>query len=146
MRHAAPGAAPLWREVEHTADRGIEVEAASPAALFEKAGLALFAVMVSPVGVGSCEERLVEVHASGWTDLLHDWLAALLERFGTDAFVAAEVTVEAIAETAVRGRLRGERFDRARHEFQGEIKAVTYHQLAVARGAAGWRARVIFDV
>jgi hypothetical protein len=42
--------------------------------------------------------------------------------------------------------LRGEVFDPNRHMPRGEIKAVTYHQLAVEKLADEWRARIIFDV
>ena len=57
-----------------------------------------------------------------------------------------KVTVQAITSTTVQGAIRGEKFDPARHTFYTEIKAVTYHELAVVRSTAGWRAQVIFDV
>jgi SHS2 domain-containing protein len=56
------------------------------------------------------------------------------------------VVVEAARPEEVRGRVRGESFDPRRHELYGEVKAVTYHELAVTRSGAGWQARVIFDV
>jgi protein archease len=54
--------------------------------------------------------------------------------------------VTEIGRTSVRGILRGEKFNPLRHEFRGEVKAVTYHELAVTRTHSGWQARVIFDV
>ena len=146
MRHPLPGAPPLYHEIEHTADCGIVVEAEAPAALFEKAALALSAIMIRPAAIEAREERSIAAEAGDWADLLHHWLAEVLVVFATDAFVAAEVTVTEIGPTSVRGTLRGEEFDAARHEFYGEVKAVTYHELAVTRTHAGWQARVIFDV
>lgn len=146
MRRPPQGAPPLFREIDHTADVGIIVEAATPSALFEKAGLALVALMVGPAGLEARERRTVAVEAEDWTELLHHWLTELLGLFCADGFVAADVSVDRIEPTRVRGTLWGEKFDRSRHEFHGEIKAVTYHELAVGSDDAGWQARVIFDV
>jgi len=146
MRHTLPGDPALYREIEHTADRGIIVQAATPAALFEKAALSLYAIMVRPAGVEAREERIARAEAEDWEDLLHHWLTEVLAIFSTDWFVAAEVTVDAIGPASVRGTLRGERFDPARHEFESEVKAVTYHGLEVTTSHGRWQASVIFDV
>ncbi len=42
--------------------------------------------------------------------------------------------------------LSGEPFDQRRHRLRQEVKAVTYHQLAVEPVLGGWRARVVFDI
>jgi SHS2 domain-containing protein len=139
-------AEPLFHEIEHTADLGIEVEADSPGELFRRAGLAMFSLMVSLDGVEAREEREEAVQAEGWEDLLHDWLSRLLSRFLQDGFIVAAITVVDIDSTHVHARLAGERLDYERHNFETEIKAVTYHQLSVTCEDGRWRARVIFDV
>lgn len=136
----------LFREIEHTADLGIEVEADSPAELFRRAGLALFSLMVNLSGVEVREEQQARVQAEGWEDLLHDWLSQLLSRFLQTGFIAATITIEEIDSTHVHARLAGEKLDYERHDFETEIKAVTYHQLSVTCEHGRWRARVIFDV
>lgn len=137
---------PFFREIEHTADIGIEVEADTAAELFRCAGLALFTLMVSREGVELREERTRIVQADGWDDLLHDWLSLLLRDFLQDGFIAANISIEHITMTRVQARLWGEKLDYERHNFETEIKAVTYHQLAVTCENGRWRARVIFDV
>ena len=140
-------AEPLFREIEHTADIGIEIEADTPSELFRRAGLALFSLMVSLEGVEAREEREESVQAEeGWEDLLHDWLSRLLHSFLQDGFIAATIVIEEIDSTHVRARLAGEKLDYERHTFETEIKAVTYHQLSVTCENGHWRARVIFDV
>jgi len=136
----------LFREIEHTADLGIEVEAEAPGELFRRAGLALFSLMVSPEGVQAREQRHETVQAEGWEDLLHDWLSRLLHTFLHDGFIAIQITIEDIEATSIRARLIGEKLDYERHDFETEIKAVTYHQLSVTCEDGRWRARVIFDV
>ena len=139
-------AEPLFREIEHTADLGIEVEADTPGELFRRAGLALFSLMVSFEGVEAREEREETVRAESWEDLLHDWLSRLLYQFLQDGFIAASITVDDINATHIHARLHGEKLDYARHDFETEIKAVTYHQFSVSCENGCWRARVIFDV
>jgi len=139
-------AEPFFREIEHTADVGIEVEADSVADLFACAGKALFSLMVTVAYVQLREERQISVQAEGWEELFHDWLSHLLVEFLQDGFIARQITIEEIDETRLRARLLGEKLDYDRHEFETEIKAVTYHQLAVTHVHDHWRARVIFDV
>ena len=143
--------APLFREIDHTADIGIELEGASAHELFRRAGLALFSLMVNLEQVASRQERRQEVRAESWEDLLHDWLSRLLSDFLQDGFIAREIVIDEISPTHVRARLVGETLDYDRHEFETGIKAVTYHQLGVIQagcnpGSGRWRARVIFDV
>lgn len=139
-------AEPFFREIKHTADLGIEVEADSPAELFSCAGRALFSLMVNTQNVQIREERRITVQAAGWKELLHDWLARLLREFLQDGFIAATMTVDEIDSSHLQACLAGEKLDYDRHEFETEIKAVTYHQLAVTCDQDRWRARVIFDV
>jgi SHS2 domain-containing protein len=146
MRSPPRNGIPLYREIEHTADVGIVVEAETAAALFEKAALATASLMVAPAGVEPRDARTVALEADGWTDLLHRWLSEVVALFATQGFVAVEAIVDAVEPTRVQGVLRGEKFDPLRHEFYSEIKAVTYHDLAITGGDAGWCARVIFDV
>lgn len=136
----------FFREIEHIADVGIEVEADTPEDLFRCAGMALFSFMVDPETVLPGEERCETVRAENWEDLLHDWLAWLLVGFLQDGFIAASITIEEIDNIHIRARLRGEKLNYDRHGFEMEIKAVTYHQLSVTHENDRWRARVIFDV
>jgi len=139
-------AEPWFREIEHTADIGVEVAAETANELFRRAGLALFSLMVGLEGVETREEREEVVQAEGWEDLLHDWLSRLLHNFLQDGFIAAEITVDELDATHIRARLQGEKLDYERHNFETEIKAVTYHQLSVTCEDGRWLARVIFDV
>jgi SHS2 domain-containing protein len=142
----ARDAGPLAREIEHTADLGLEVEAPTLAALFERAGLAMLGLMIDLAAVEPRERVALALEAEDREALLHDWLQALLVRLQAGSFAVSELAVEAVSERTVRGWGAGERVDRARHPFYTEIKGVTYHELAVRETAAGWWARIIVDV
>jgi SHS2 domain-containing protein len=134
------------REIEHTADLGLEVEAPTLALLFERAGLAAMALMLDLDAIEPRTRATIALSADGVDELLHDWLQTLVVRLQTDGLAFAELTVEAVDGCSVRAEGVGERVDRRRHRAYTEIKGVTYHQLAVRETRDGWWARVIFDV
>jgi SHS2 domain-containing protein len=135
----------IFREIEHTGDVGIEIEADSRAELFRRAAIAIARLMVDTADVRAAEGRNLSISATDDTDLMHDMLSDLLRKFVVDGFIWSAAAVEE-AGTGLRVRLFGERFDPGRHEFHREIKAVTYHELAVRNEHGRWFARVIFDV
>jgi SHS2 domain-containing protein len=138
---------PPWlREIEHTGDVGIEVDAPTRPELFARAALAMARLMVEEEGIEPAERCEVEARGADDAELMHDLLAAALNLFLTDGFIWCDAAAVEDAERMVLA-LTGERFDRGRHTLLGEIKAVTYHQLSVSKDEAGiWHARIIFDV
>jgi SHS2 domain-containing protein len=137
---------PLFREIEHTGDTRIEVDAPTRAQLFAHAALAMARLMVDEKGIEKRERRQVDASGADDAETMHDMLAAALNLFLIDGFIWCDASVAERGERVVL-TLEGERLDRKRHELLGEIKAVTYHQLSVAPTADGaWRARIIFDI
>ena len=136
---------PLYRELEHTGDLGIEVTASTRSELFRRAALALAALLVEPSNVESAVPRIVEISGGDDIDLMHDLLTELLQLFAADDFIWRDATIEERGRT-LHVTLHGESFDPSRHISRGEIKAVTYHQLAVENVSNEWRARIIFDI
>lgn len=136
----------LAREIEHTADLGLEVDAPTLPLLFERAGLGVLGLMLDVAALEPREELGVALEADGPVELLHDFLQLLIVRAQSDGVAACELTVDTVTERALRATARGEPIDPARHAVHTEIKGVTYHQLAVQRTPDGWTARIIVDV
>ena len=139
-----------WTLIEHTADVGLELRAATIDELFVDAAAGLVDVITDAASVEPHAERAVEVEAAALDLLLVAWLEELLYRFDVDGELyargAARVVEGASGAWSVQARLAGERFDSARHPLKVQVKAITYHELEVARDEQGWRARVIFDI
>ncbi len=135
----------IFREIEHTGDVGIEIEADSRSELFRRAAIAIARLMVDTTGVRPIETRDLSIPGTDDADLMHDMLSALLQTFLVDSFIWSTAAVDEDSG-GLKVRLRGERFDPSRHEFRREIKAVTYHELSVRNVDGRWFARVIFDV
>ncbi len=131
---------------DHTADVGLDARADTLAELFEALGEGL-ADVVCPRGSVAEEQTLaVHVEAEDVEALAVDFLCEVLAAIQENRFAVAAVSVEQISEIVVTAELVGESYDDARHEIATEVKAVTYHQLKVARGGDGWVGRIILDL
>ena len=135
-----------FREIEHTADLGVEITAAGLPALFASAGEALYALIADPATIENREAIKVSATGANPEDLLHTWLCELLALFNVEGFVGKRCEITYISDGQVQGRVSGEKLDLKRHAFHTEIKGVTYHDFKVWQEAGAWHARVIFDV
>ncbi len=135
-----------YREIQHTADLGIEVTAADQPGLFACAGEALYALIADPATIESRDAINISAAGDGPEELLHAWLCELLALFNIQGFVGKRCQVAHIGEGQIQGQVSGEKLDLKRHVFHTEIKGVTYHDFRVWREAGAWHARVIFDV
>ena len=135
-----------YREIEHTADLGIEVTAADLPGLFASAGEALYAQIADPDTIKIQDTINISAAGDGPEELLHAWLCELLALFNIQGFVGKRCQVAHIGEGQIQGQVSGERLDLKRHAFHTEIKGVTYHDFRVWRESGAWHARVIFDV
>ena len=132
-----------FREIEHTADLGVEVIAATFPALLAASGEALFALIADPRDIHLREEISVCATGDEPEELLHAWLCELLARFNIESFVGKKCSIGQITTDRVDGTIGGEKLDLNRHRFRTEIKGVTYHEFRVWQEDGLWRARVI---
>lgn len=139
-----------YRELHHPADLLLEVHGGELGQLAEHA---LYALYDSVVHVDTVEpkERVDLVGSgAGAAQALRALLAEALFLIDVEGFLGAAATVETSTEgdmVELRAAVWGERLDRDRHELKAEVKAVTYHRLAVQEDAPGaWRATFLLDV
>jgi SHS2 domain-containing protein len=131
---------------DHTADLGLRVRAADLNTLFAEAAEALFSALVVDLGaVKPAVSVEIVLPPDDLEYLLFDWLKALLYRFDVEKLLFSRFEVTVGAE-GLRGLAHGEPLDRARHELDHEVKAITYHGLRVEQTGGGWLAEVIVDI
>jgi SHS2 domain-containing protein len=136
----------VYETFDHTADLGLRIAAPDVDGLFVEAGRGLFSIIVENLG-DVRPQREVEIRIDG-TDreyLLFDWLNELLYRWETEHLLLAEFDVR-VDESGLVARARGETADSERHQLSHEVKAITYHRLAVVQTPDGWAAEVIVDI
>lgn len=153
------------RELDHTADLGIELEAPDAATLFDRAARALRALAVPDAepadgsgegrstadgstgadqsGVeGDAGTHAVDLEAGDPAVLLVRWLSEVLYRIDTLGLAYETAELE-VGDRRLHARIRETRLP----EPGAQIKAITYHELECGpRPDGSWAARVIFDV
>jgi SHS2 domain-containing protein len=131
----------VYRFLEHTAELGLEIEAASLEGLLEEAARA-FAELVAPDSTGTPVRYSVELGPVDEQTLLADWLNELLFLAETRGFVPR--ALESCKRTPDRLVAELSGFEDAPRPL---VKAVTYNELELEQSPAGvWRGRVILDV
>lgn len=140
----------MIKYIAHTADAGLEVESDSiEQALAESAmGLAELVYDVPAVSPDTAQDICV---TSPDTDiLLHDWLAEILQKIIYEKFLIARIEDIMVSQEKhnwrVEAKILGQNFDRTKHKYKSDVKAVTYHMLKLQYENGKWVGSVIFDL
>lgn len=135
-----------FESIEHTADIGIAVRAATLRDLFATAAEGMFSFLIDPMQVENRAWRERRVEADDREGLLVAWLNDLLVLLAAEEFVPKIFVVDEVTERGLHATVHGEPVDPAKHHFKLDVKAATYHMLSVHQADGGWSARIIFDV
>jgi len=138
--------AAMYTIFDHTADLGVDIYGKTLPELFANASYAIFDLITDLSLVRSIEKRQVVVDGEGLEDLLVNYLREILYLFNGDGLLLKKYSIMKIDPNHLEGQVWGEPFDETRHNIHMEIKAVTYHQVAVKNTFDGWTGRIIFDV
>jgi SHS2 domain-containing protein len=144
-----PGEQPhpdIYQPLSHTGDLGMLVYGRDAPELFAHAAWAMFDLMSDATLIEPRQTIDVSVAGNDLEDLLVRWLSELLYLYDTQRFLYCTATFTTLEPTLLTATVHGESFDAMRHPIDTEIKAVTYHQLAITATAGRWQAQVIFDL
>lgn len=131
-----------WQEVAHTADLALRVWGASLEDLFRTAAVGMGALVGTAATGGAGTVRSLTLTAPDAEALLVDWLNELLYLQDLTQRIFTSITFEALSETYLRARIVG--FPLI--ESRAQIKATTFHNLAIKRSSRGFETVVVFDV
>jgi SHS2 domain-containing protein len=132
--------------LDHTADTGFRVRAASLEELFARAAEALVSIAVDASRSRPEERRLLECPAPSLEDGLVNWLNEVLWLLDGERFVPARFGQIVLEGGSVTGEVWGEARDDARHPPRIVVKAATFHQLAIREQNGVWEAEVFLDI
>lgn len=131
--------------LDHTADTGIEAQAASFPALIQELATGMFALMARVEPCRSDESITIEVSAPTKEDLVVEVLSELLYEAEVEDLVLCDFRSRSISSHRIRVEARG--VPTSEIEVMGPpVKAVTYHHLTVEKTGDRWLGRVYFDV
>jgi len=137
---------PKYIQLPHTADIWVRVRGKDLRELFANAGFAFFEQVADLAQVQEKETQVIRAQAADRELLLVAWLDELLYHFDALHLLFKDFDIIELDETHMVAKAHGEKYDPARHRLRAEVKAVTYHQLAVEQVGDHWEASVIFDV
>ncbi len=131
---------------DHTADIGIRVRAPRLADLLAPAAAGLYEVIGQIETTGDSSAIRYELTGEDPAVLLRDYLAELVVLLEQDGLVATETRVEEFGDTRLAVEATVRRVDDDHSSLHREVKAVTYHELAIEEIAGGFEATVIVDI
>ena len=137
---------PRFELFEHTADLGVRVCAPSRAELITPATAGLYAAIGEVVANGPGEAWSCAVSGDEPVLLLRDYLAEVLQLFEREHRRLAHVEVQEFTDTRLSVTGESCLVDMGRSVLVREIKAITYHELALRRTADGYEATWIVDI
>jgi SHS2 domain-containing protein len=132
--------------LDHTADLGIIVRGSDTKDLFEKAGLAVIHLMIDSIPDRETKSIRISLNGNDLAELMVNWLGEILYLFEGEKEIVTSIVIDSISPTYLDATLKTVSFDPKLHDIMCEIKAVTYHQLEVAKRDDHWEAKVIFDL
>ena len=134
----------MYETFDHTADIGVRVSAETLPELFADAAAGLFSLITEheppPEPSGS---RSFSISGSDPSYLLFDWLAELLFLFDTAHLALYDFDVK-FSEHGLDATASVWPLDPT--DVKREVKAITYHRLAVEEREDGWMAEYIVDI
>ncbi len=130
-----------FREVEHTADWALEVWAPNLDELFAQAALGMYQLMGVRLADQSSVSQSLDLAAVDDESLLVTFLAELLYLAESRRIAFDQFAIHC-DESRLQARLGGGPI--ASQELQ--IKAVTYHNLAISRDSERVTVSIVFDV
>ena len=134
-----------YNTFEHTADIGIEARGATLEEAFSNAARGMFSVIVDGSDIDAREKREIALEETDDDEqLLVDWLSELLYIHDVEGLVfdRFDITID----DGLHATAWGEPYSRETHGYGSEIKAVTYHMLAIKRTKKGVEIKVLFDI
>lgn len=135
-----------FRILGHTADIGFEAFGQTREEVFANSARALQSLMVDLEAIAPRDEIEIQVEGADPASLLVNWLSEILFRIDADGRLFHDFEIRSLGDRSLAAIARGEPFDRARHQVNLQVKAITYHQLALDQTPQGWRAQVYVDI
>lgn len=135
-----------WEHFHHQADIGVRGVGATLGEAFEQAALAVTGVLTDPQAVEPVEPVDIQCEDPNLETLLVDWLNAVIFEMDTRKMLFSRFDVK-LEGNRLKATAWGDRVNPTRHHPAVEVKAATYHELAVRRSAEGvWVAQCVVDV
>ncbi|HEY42908.1 MAG TPA: archease [Anaerolineae bacterium] len=131
-----------YEEIEHTADWALRVRGNNLEELFRNAALGMLQLAGVEPREGLAQKRLIELQATDSEGLLVTWLEEILFILESEDVTFTEFDLRLEGNTRLTATVQ----EAPLMNIKEHIKAVTYHNLRIARMENGFEVTVVFDV
>ena len=139
-----------FREIEHTADVGLEISGDTLPLLFANAAFGFYHLLFETMEVPAVCVKEIVLQEQTLNDLFVSWLSELNYLLSVNQFVMSEIKVLSVQKSdeiyIFFAELAGNQDISYLREAKIEIKAVTYHQLKIEQSQSGFHTRIFFDI
>ncbi len=136
---------PTFDFFEHTADIGIRGYGNTYLEALEGVAQGMFTQICDISKMSGTREKRLDISADTSEDLVIRFLNKLILLLETEHFVPINYELSQPNPNTIHAVLKGDTLDSAKHEVRAEVKAATYHNLAVQHNG-DWMIQVIVDV
>ena len=140
---------PPFEILEHTADIGLRAFGDTLSELFANAARGMMAIAFEgesgSQAIRPRQRRKITAQGQDREELLVHFLSEVLYALDTEGWRFSEFRIGTIDPDRIEAEGWGECKERSEHS-RVAVKAVTYHQVSVARTDQGWEAVVYFDI
>ncbi|TET59445.1 MAG: archease [Promethearchaeota archaeon] len=140
-----------YRFLDHTADVLVESRGRSLEEAFEQTAYSLIETitpnlkLISPI-----TKKIIKIEAEDKEALLFDFLSEFLYIFDVEQLVFNDIKIETIKKDQekyqIRAIVRGEKFDKNKHEIGCEVKAITYSFMEIEEKKNSVKINIVFDI
>ena len=131
-----------FEEIEHTADWAYRVRGQNLTQLFIQAALGLYSLVGMELASGERITRLIQLKAIDYESLLVAWLNELLFFHESESLGFEQIEIQHLNETTIQAKVTGA----PTQQWLKDIKAVTYHNLAIRETESGLEVTLVLDV
>ena len=131
-----------FEEIEHTADWAYRVRGKNLADLFVQAAYGLYSLVGMKLASEKTVTRTIELKAIDSESLLISWLNELLYLHESEGLGFGEIEIQHLDQNSLQAILKGA----STQKWLKDIKAVTYHNLAIEEKESGLEVTLVLDV
>jgi len=140
-----------YRFLDHTADVSVEILGKNLEEAFEQTAYSLMETITPSLKLISPEiERIITIEAEDKEALLFDFLTEFLYLFDVDELVFNKINIQPIKKYKKKYYLeaivKGEKFDKRKHEPGSEVKAITYSFMIIEEKKNRVKINIVFDI
>ena len=131
-----------FEEIEHTADWAYRVRGENLAELFIQAALGLYSLVGMQIAPRDWITRSIQLQGIDRESLLVAWLNELLYLHESEGLGFERLEIQHLDETSIQAKVTGA----PTQQWLKDIKAVTYHNLAIRETESGLEVTLVLDV